>query len=253
MALSVLKSRIEDEFGNGTFHVVLMTYTQETKDFATGDINTTTNRIDLSGFTPTPVVNMRVSLTNLSATTDLVNNTTYWLVDNSGTEWGLAPEPDGTAIDLTVAVSGTIADLPPIGTVGGELTQCETVACLARHEINYGTINSGNRPTYTPPGSAVYLTRANGSLVVDADGNTLSAIAGAGYLGSASNVSIAPSGADVSFQYSAVIKGGSATPGNTAGSLTSRGVEGTGETVVASSGAGTLQLPFATTKTSEAF
>lgn len=209
MSLSHLKTSLEANISNG--HIVLLDYTQATVAFTTGEVDTTSDEIDLTGsFTPAAVVGTRLYFTGLSATTDLENNTTYYVVAVAGTEVQISAEPGGTEIDLTVAVSGTVSECAPVQTGLDYYSESETVADLVRHEVaNYQSINSGDRPTFTDPGTATYVNPRESDGTVDTSrfGVQLQA-----------TVDLDTS-TPVDYTHYALITGGSATPGNTTGTV----------------------------------
>jgi hypothetical protein len=213
MSTVFLKAALESAYSSG--HLILLNYAQASASFATGDVDIASNEIDLGGdFTPAAVVGTRLSFTDLSLETDLSNQTVYYVVAVDGTEVQVSDTPGGSAIDLTVAVSGNVIDLPPVSTSGFDIrTEAETVADAVRHEVSsYQGLT--NRPTFTDPGTA-----------------TLSRAANTQWVANLNIVINASTATPVVFNYLGIITGGSATPGNTTGTLARCIGDGTNQTL----------------------
>lgn len=213
-----LQTNLSGILGSG--YLVLLSFTAATKAIVTGDVNTSSDRINLSGMSPTPVAGMPVYWTSLSATTDFSNSVRYYLVDGSSTNWGLATEPEGTKINITTAVSGTLTEAPPAGTVGSVYAKQPYFTSLVRHEVaSYGSM--AGRPAYTAPTTYTWVgaAKANQSALKEEDNTAPAAtLEGFGYTGSDSKVSFTSS-SDITWNYAVLIKGGSATRGNTTGTI----------------------------------
>jgi len=206
MSLAYLKASLESEVGN--LHCLLMDFSAASVALVTGNVNTTTNRIDLtSAFTPAAVVGTRVSFSGLSNTTNLSNSTTYYVVNVSGTEVQLSALPGGSAIDLTVTFSGTCTEVAPLLTSGLNFpSNTETVADAVRHEVaSYGDLST--RPVFTDP-----VTATLGAY----PGPTGSTVTGKRGAFSSASVSLSTA-TPVEFTHLALVSGGAATPGNTTG------------------------------------
>jgi hypothetical protein len=241
MSITAKADAITNELPVSTLYgyLILQNYTKASISFATGDVNLTNNTIDLSGsFLPAAVVGMRVVFTGLSATTDLNNSQVYWIESLSGTDATFTDRPGGSAIDLTVAVSGTIEDVAPVEVVNGILSKTENVAEAVRSEVaSYGTMGTtGIRPSITAPSALTYYTAA--TRPTDASGNAVEAM-GVGYADFGCDLTTS---IPVTYNYATPIKGGTSARGNTTGAM-SPFLDSTGDgTALIATGAGTHPL-----------
>lgn len=242
MSLTVKATAITAELPLSTLYgyLILQNYTKASVSFAAGAVNISTDEIDLSGsFLPSAVVGMRVVFSNLSATTDLNNSQVCWIQALSGTLAKFTNRPGGSAINLTVAVSGTIEDVAPVEVVGGIVSKTETVAEAVRSEVsNYGTMGTtGIRPSITAPAALTYYT-VPATRPTDASGNNVEAM-GVGFADFAANLTTST---PVTYNYATPIKGGTSAPANTTGAM-SPYLDSTGDgTALIASGAGTHPL-----------
>lgn len=194
----------------GDFRLILGIETLENRTFPSTSINTTTDAISVVN---TYVAGSRVTVTTTGTiSTNLTSGNVYYVVSPTGSTLQLSETFGGTAIDFTDAGTGTyslseVSHSNPI--VNGLVYPVRTVADAVRMEIDdYQGITV--RPTVNNPTPVIAADPRPGSSQPDVVQVPLAFVA--------NNTS---GTLPVDFDMVYTVKGGSATPGNTTGTLVS--------------------------------
>lgn len=173
------------------------------------DPSLTSLQISVSGSTVTvpsghPFANGSRVLVSSTGTlpAPLANATVYRAISVGATSLQLSTEADynyaaktGTAIAFTSAGTGTIS------IAGAQFTAADHFTAIVKHEAEYGGISARPTVTLTTPS----ITRESGVLVTSF---------------ASASITIDPPSSQIQFRSAAIIRGGSATIGNSGGVIT---------------------------------
>jgi hypothetical protein len=227
-----------------SFHLMLMNMaaTGASRTFATTDVNTSTNVVTVPSSDYAVGTCLRFETTGVLPA-PLVAETAYYVASvASTTQITVATLTTagaiGSAIDLTTQGSGThtaVEVTPGAIITGSQYNLFLSVANLERYEIAAYPTTAGstsNRPTVSP---------ASPSILVEPD----AALATRSHYA----VLTVPilldntNGANITYSGCAIIRGGSATPGNTTGTVAQFFRFDSTQTIVAASATGQLNYP----------